>query len=277
MALLKVLEFLISATVLYSFGLAVYRIQFHPLAAFPGPRFAAITYWWEFYQDYCVKGGGTSFIELDKLHEKYGPIVRIRPNELHVKDSNWYKTLYPGPGHTILHKALAAERASTDRKDREGPGKSQQPSNLIERIVDSDLPPEERRPSRIIEEVLVLLVAGGLPVANAASVAVYHVLNDPRLKMRIQGELIQRFPNLHDTIPANEELQALPLLSAMVKEALRIGDVLIARDPLIAETALQYDSWTIPAGAAVSMTFVKSASDPGIFTNPARFDPDRWL
>ena len=27
-----------------------------------------------------------------------GPIVRVRPNEVHVKDSEWMSVLYSGPG-----------------------------------------------------------------------------------------------------------------------------------------------------------------------------------
>lgn len=53
-------------------GLVVYRLYLHPLAKFPGPKLAAITDYWEFYQDYFREESGHLFLELDELHQRYG-------------------------------------------------------------------------------------------------------------------------------------------------------------------------------------------------------------
>ena len=52
----------------------IYRLTYHPLATFPGPKIAAITYLYEYYYDLLHgKGpGGRYHIRIDKLHEKYG-------------------------------------------------------------------------------------------------------------------------------------------------------------------------------------------------------------
>lgn len=73
----------------------IYRLYFSPLAGFPGPRLAAATSLYEFYFD--VVRGGQFMFELDRLHDKYGPVLRINPYEIHIKDPSFYDTVYGGP------------------------------------------------------------------------------------------------------------------------------------------------------------------------------------
>ena len=50
----------------------IYRLYFHPLSGFPGPKAAALTRWYEFYHD-VIKPG--QFIwKIESLHEKYGTL-----------------------------------------------------------------------------------------------------------------------------------------------------------------------------------------------------------
>ncbi|KAF2808737.1 oxoglutarate/iron-dependent oxygenase [Mytilinidion resinicola] len=78
---------------------AISRLYFHPLANIPGPKLAAVTWLYEFYYD-IIKGGQGVF-QLKKLHERYGPIIRITPNEVHVNDPNLIDVVYPGGGKKV--------------------------------------------------------------------------------------------------------------------------------------------------------------------------------
>ncbi|KAL4732999.1 cytochrome P450 [Aspergillus similis] len=84
------------AMVLYTVVLGVYRLFFHPLSRFPGPVLAALTVWYEFYYDGIQRGLYT--FEIQRMHEKYGPVVRISPNELHVNEPSFIEELYAGSG-----------------------------------------------------------------------------------------------------------------------------------------------------------------------------------
>ncbi|KAI9932146.1 hypothetical protein AWENTII_010475 [Aspergillus wentii] len=76
----------------YLIALAVYRLWFSPIAHFPGPRLAALTVLYEFYYDTICCGQFT--FQIGRLHEKYGPVVRISPTELHVDDPDYYEVIY---------------------------------------------------------------------------------------------------------------------------------------------------------------------------------------
>ncbi|VDC02502.1 unnamed protein product [Peniophora sp. CBMAI 1063] len=61
----------------------VYRLSpLHPLARYPGPVLARISKWYSVY----VILEGKQHIHYQRLHEQYGPVVRVGPNELSMND-----------------------------------------------------------------------------------------------------------------------------------------------------------------------------------------------
>lgn len=79
----------------YIVALVVWRLWFSPLAHIPGPKLAALTQYYEFYYDF-VLGGQYNYKIID-MHERYGPIVRINPWEVHVGDPEFFSDLYTSP------------------------------------------------------------------------------------------------------------------------------------------------------------------------------------
>ena len=61
---------LIFTLIIYTISLAFYRLFFHPLARFPGPKLAALTRYYEAYYD-VVQNGQYTF-KIAELHRKYG-------------------------------------------------------------------------------------------------------------------------------------------------------------------------------------------------------------
>jgi hypothetical protein len=54
-----------------------YDLKLHPLSHIPGPKLAAITYLYQTY--YSIVGGSRFYIQVGKLHERYGMIMSQVP------------------------------------------------------------------------------------------------------------------------------------------------------------------------------------------------------
>nr|APY21860.1 FmsC [Fusarium equiseti] len=70
----------------------IYRLYLSPLSKFPGPKIAAATHLYESYYDFWKKGQYYKVIQ--RMHEVYGPIVRVTPDELSINDPDFYDTVY---------------------------------------------------------------------------------------------------------------------------------------------------------------------------------------
>lgn len=80
----------------YLVYLAIYRLYLSPIAGFPGPRLAALTYWYEFWYDVVAEPEYT--YKIGRLHKQYGPVVRVNPDEIHILDPDFFDAIYAGSG-----------------------------------------------------------------------------------------------------------------------------------------------------------------------------------
>ncbi|SLM35246.1 cytochrome p450 [Lasallia pustulata] len=87
MSLLAIVAILLA---LWAIGTVVYRLFFHPLASFPGPKLAIATYCYEWYYD-LIRGGQYTF-KLKELHERYGKSTQ--PKVLHFNDPDYYDEIF---------------------------------------------------------------------------------------------------------------------------------------------------------------------------------------
>lgn len=80
------------ATIVYAISLAIYRVYFHPLSKFPGSELAASTYWHETWYD--VFKDHSYVWKIKAMHERYGPIIRTNPDDVHIHDPDFFDELY---------------------------------------------------------------------------------------------------------------------------------------------------------------------------------------
>ena len=62
--------------------LALYRLTISKLSGFPGPKIAAVTYWYEFYYEWWC--GGKYIFEIEKMHQKYGLSIKDFSIEMNI-------------------------------------------------------------------------------------------------------------------------------------------------------------------------------------------------
>lgn len=79
-------------SLIYGFSLIAYRVWFHPLRHIPGPPLAKATFLYEWYYDLYL--GGQFTFQLRTLHEEYGPVIRINPDEVHILDHDYFDKMY---------------------------------------------------------------------------------------------------------------------------------------------------------------------------------------
>lgn len=90
MAILQILGGSAAAAVLYIFGVAVYRVFFHPLAKYPGPFLAKLTDGYQLYHAWK----GDRHLDFWRLHEQHGDVVRFGPNSVSFKSNTALKDIY---------------------------------------------------------------------------------------------------------------------------------------------------------------------------------------
>ncbi|KAH7333290.1 cytochrome P450 [Rhexocercosporidium sp. MPI-PUGE-AT-0058] len=390
------------AAFLYVFIGGVYRLYFSPIAKFPGPKLAALTWWYQFYYDFLLPNHKGQYpFTIQKMHKKYGPIVSVNPVELHIADSSYMDTFYvsnkrdkwfwdllpaldgsifaTGPSDlhrirrsavdpffstqnvrklirecketgdvtnarvlfsaysndTVMEYTFGQSNKLLDTSDfnprnikpnKEGAQTGQMlkhfrwfftllsalPKSMLVRnpntkaivaqrkmfveqiletqkslktskhltiyheILDSKLPPEEKTPSRLAGEALVVIGAGTETTAWNLTIAFYYLLSLPKILLKLKAELRDAIPDPDGAVPL-VTLEHLPYLTGVIKETLRLSQGVTGNIPRISKEDLRYQEWDIPAGTPISMSFLDIHSDETIFPDWKAFKPERWI
>ena len=129
---------------------------------------------------------------------------------------------------------------------------------------------------------MVILIAGSETTASTFAAIMYHLLADRALLERLQAELAGAMPDPNQ-LPVASRLDGLPLLNAVIQEAIRLYPGATHRqDRICPDEDLVYESpdgrqYTIPKGTAIGMTAPIINRHPDIYDRPNDFLPDRYI
>lgn len=151
-------------------------------------------------------------------------------------------------------------------------------TTVITELLQSSLPSEQKADRRLQDEVQLIVGAGLSTTGWTFSVGTYYLLANPRILARLRKEL-------DDAIPASSlgndlqwtELEKLPYLTAVIKEAVRLSYSTTSRNVRRLPNPVKFEEWEIPARTPISMTIPFLNHDEEIFPDSRSFVPERWL
>lgn len=127
--------------------------------------------------------------------------------------------------------------------------------------------------AEVRDQVLSVLAAGVETTASLLAWTLHALADNPDVESRLWVELDRE---LAGSAPAFTDIERLPYTRQVLTEVLRLWPPtwMLSRVAL-EETVLA--GFTVPAGADVIVSPYALQRDPGVFPDPERLDPDRWL
>ncbi|KAH6625627.1 cytochrome P450 [Boeremia exigua] len=201
----------------------------------------------------------------------------------HALPQHWIARVSPEYGAMLAFRHMNNDRvaevfARHEKRDAfggGGHGRDAATATVFDALLTSPLPPAEKNLQRLSQESQLLVGAALDTTAHALTTTLYHLLAHPTALRTLRAELLTLGdPRAHHALPA---LEALPYLTAVLNEGLRLSHGLACRNARIAHTPLAYGGWVIPAGTPVGMSAQMTHFNADIFPEPLRFWPERWL
>lgn len=127
------------------------------------------------------------------------------------------------------------------------------------------------------DEGFTLIFAGANTVADTLLMGHWHAMQKPDLLTQLRRELITVWPDL-ETQPALKDLEALPLLTATIKESLRFIPSGVSLTRVVPPGGAMISGRQIPGGTAVGMAILHVHQSAEIWGEDVlEFRPERWL
>jgi cytochrome P450 len=160
-------------------------------------------------------------------------------------------------------------RIIAERRARGGDG-----TDLLSRLIAAmDEDGTQMTPQQLRDETMTLFLAGHETTALTLAWTWYLLARNPAAESRLQEELARV---LGTRAARPEDLESLPYLDAMIREALRLYPPAYVVGRLGVEP-FELGGYSFPAGTTVLMSPWILHRDPRYFAEPDSFRPERWL
>lgn len=125
---------------------------------------------------------------------------------------------------------------------------------------------------QLIDEILILFVAGHETTSNALSFSLQLLANHPQLQQKVSEEVLR---TKDDSGSMMESLGKLAYTKQCIEEAMRLYPPVYFADRFAKEDDT-YDNFLFEKGSTILVSFFEIHRNPDFWKNPEEFNPDRF-
>jgi cytochrome P450 len=100
-------------------------------------------------------------------------------------------------------------------------------------IQNPNVPETDKSTARLVDEAIIFLGAGTDTTAQTMVAITYHLLSNPEILGKLKAELAQAIPDV-ESLPESSKLEALPYLTAVIQESIRLHPGAVHRQERVA-------------------------------------------
>ncbi|XP_058025774.1 25-hydroxyvitamin D-1 alpha hydroxylase, mitochondrial [Ahaetulla prasina] len=127
----------------------------------------------------------------------------------------------------------------------------------------------------IYGNVTELLLAGVDTISSTLSWSLYELSRHPQIQAALHKEITTVMQD--GLIPTAADVAQMPLLKAVVKEALRLYPVIPGNARVVSDRDIQVGDYIIPKKTLITLCHYATSRDEKYFSDPNSFQPERWL
>ncbi|KAF9269921.1 cytochrome P450 [Marasmius fiardii PR-910] len=192
---------------------------------------------------------------------------------------------FPG---TKVYKAKQASKAAMDwlalaaKHSKIAMAKGAEPECLIDEWMRICMDPNHKGRKDFSDHEIAMVVFSFLFASQDAmsSGLIYgfqHLADHPEILAKVREEQERVREGNYDAPFTLEMLDAMPYLSAVVKESLRVRPPVTMVPYRVNKAFPITDDYTVPTGSMVIPSFYPALHDPEVYPEPDKFQPERWL
>ncbi|KAJ7100158.1 high nitrogen upregulated cytochrome P450 monooxygenase 2 [Mycena belliarum] len=211
--------------------------------------------------------------------------IRVQAYTQHVPWASPLLYSFPGMGRRADKFIKFVVQLAKTRAER---GKAMTITDLSSHLLDEGSPsPKPPSFTEYTSDAFLAVLAGSDTTASACATVLscifFYILSDHNIFDRLRKEIDDAFSLSDGTTPADDtsKLIALPLLNAIINEALRLQPPVptgLQRAPEAGTRGKLIGSVFVPEGTSVFVAPYAIHRDPRYFSpDPDRFWPERWL
>ncbi|KAJ2784858.1 hypothetical protein H4R18_000892 [Coemansia javaensis] len=184
--------------------------------------------------------------------------------------------------HAARDRVVGVARGAIGLRRQEMAARGEkQRRDILQRLIDARDPEtgEALHGPALTIEVLLMMIAGTDTTSNTMTYTLMHLLHHPAVLARLQRDIRQAFPDASAAIRYDEARERVPLLTAVILEAMRLHPAVNGYQPrtVPAGGAVLRGRYAVPARTDICVAIGAANRNARVWERPLQFDPGRFL